>query len=98
MYADPSKSIECGPWIQADKQSSESLARGSTLAPRHQTKRAAPKDRPDLLPDSTRLEVAVGLVADEPHRRDLRALGHREHLVDQLVAGLRIGLQVKLRG
>ena len=41
-------------------------------------------------------EAPVGLVADEPHPGDMRALGHRQHLVDPLVARLRFGLEVEL--
>src|SRR4051794_4873077 len=48
---------------------------------------------------SESLEDALGIifVPDEAHLLDMRSLGDRQHFVDQLVLGRRIGLQVKLR-
>jgi hypothetical protein len=37
----------------------------------------------------------IGFVADEAHFRYLRLLGHRQHLVDQIVARIRLRLQVE---
>ena len=61
-------------------------------------KRAEPRPRPvhSVVVDRD-LEIGVFLVADEAHLLDVGALGDREHLVDHLVARLRIGLEVQLR-
>ena len=62
-----------------------------------QKERAAPKDRPDLLSRRNGLEdVLIIFVSDEAHLLDVGPLGDRQHLVHQLVAGRRVGLQVQL--
>jgi hypothetical protein len=55
-------------------------------------KRAAPKGRPSLSARMRRLELHIGLVADEAHLRHPSLLGHGQDLVDQLIARFRLGL------
>ena len=70
---------------------------GACSRPAATEEKGGPKDRPVSMRGRAALSQAgVGLVADEAHRGDVGALGHREHLVDQLVARLRMRLQMQL--
>src|SRR5438067_4414969 len=68
--------------------SSPDRARFSSEWHARQTKRAAPFGTAPERGKPPASEVRVGLVADETHLLDMRALGHGEHLVDQLVPGV----------
>ena len=61
-------------------------------------KKGGPLGPPNLVSSRRALEDRhIGFVADEPHLRHLRLLGHRQHLIDHHVASFRLGLQVEFR-
>ena len=57
-------------------------------------KRRLAKEPPNSEESAYRLEVHISFVADETHLLDVSALGNHQHLVDQLVPGGRLRLQV----